>query len=60
MRVITVSELAGFTPRELISLYFQVSNQLVGTEKGSPERFAVEQTMANIRFVLARRHLTLR
>ena len=58
MRVITVSELAGFTPRELMSLYFQVGNQLAGTEKGSSERHAVEQTLANIRFALARHHLT--
>jgi hypothetical protein len=27
---------------------------------GSPERLAVEQTLANIRFVLARRHRTPR
>jgi hypothetical protein len=60
MRVITVAELAGFTPRELMSLYFQVGNQLMGTRLGSPERFAVEQTLANIRFVLAWHHRTPR
>lgn len=60
MRVITVAELVGWTPRELCSLYFHVGKHLVGTRMGSPERLAVEQTLANIRFVLARRHRTRR
>ena len=58
MRIITVSELAGLTARELSALYFHVGKHLVGTRMGSPERLEVEQTLANIRFVLARRHLT--
>jgi hypothetical protein len=52
MKVISVAELSGWTPRELCTLYFQVGKQLVGTRMGSPERFAVEQTLANIRWVL--------
>ena len=56
MQVISVAELAGWSPRELCSLYFQVGKQLVGTRMGSPERVAVEQTLANIRWVLARKH----
>ena len=60
MRVLTVNELAGFTVRELMSIRFQVEKQLVGTGMRSPERLAVEQTLANISFVLARRHLTPR
>jgi hypothetical protein len=45
----------SFTPRELCSLYFQVGKHLVGTRMDSPERLPVEQTLANIRLVLARR-----
>ncbi len=60
MQVITVAKLVGFTPRELCSPYFHVGKHLVATRMGSPERLAVEQTLANIRFVLARRHLTPR
>jgi len=56
MKVISVTELSSWTPRELCSLYFQVGKHLVGTRMGSPERLAVEQTLANIRFVLARKH----
>ena len=52
MRVITVNELADFNERELMSLYFQVSMQLVSTTKGTPERIAVEQTLGNIRLAL--------
>ena len=47
MRVITVAELVGWTPRELCSLYFHVGKHLVGTRMGSPERIAVEQTWGN-------------
>jgi len=60
MKVISVAELSGWTPRELCSLYFQVGKHLVGTRTGSPERQAVEQTLANIRWVLARKHRTPR
>jgi len=60
MKVISVTELSSWTPRELCSLYFQVGKHLVGTRMGSPERLAVEQTLANIRWVLARRHRTPR
>lgn len=58
MRVITVNELETLTTRELMSLYFQVQMQLVGTDNGSPERFAVQQTLANMRTVLALRQAT--
>ncbi len=58
MRVIPVTELAGLTGRELMALYFQVGKCLPGTRMLSPERLIVEQTLANIRFVLARRHRT--
>jgi hypothetical protein len=60
MEVISVAELSGWAPRELMSLYFQVGKQLVGTRMGSLERLAVEQTLANIRWVVARRHHTPR
>lgn len=60
MKVISVAELSGWSPRELCSLYFQVGKHLVGTRMGSPERRAVEDTLANIRFVLARKHRTPR
>ena len=60
MRILTVNELAGFTSSELVSIYFQVGKHLAGTRRCSLERLAVEQTRANIRFVLARRHRTPR
>lgn len=60
MRIITVSELAGLSGHQLARLYFQVGKQLVGTRMYSPERRAVEETLANIRFVMARRHRTPR
>lgn len=56
MRVLTITELAGFTARELMSIYQQVGKQLPGTRMCSARRLAIEQTLANIRFVLARRH----
>jgi hypothetical protein len=56
MRVITVVELVGLNARELRALYFKVGQELPGTRPGSPERLAVEQSLANIRLVLARRH----
>ena len=60
MRVITVYELTGLNARELMTLYFRVGQQLPGTRMGSPERLAVEQSLANIRLVLARRRPTPR
>lgn len=59
-RVISVAELSGWTPRELCSLYVQVGKDLVGTRMGSPERRAVEQSLANIRQAIARRRHTPR
>ena len=56
MRIITVAELAGLTGRQLASLYFQVGKRLTGTRMCSPERHAVEQSLANIRYVMAWRH----
>jgi hypothetical protein len=39
---------------------FPISSCLPGTLIGSPERLAVEQTLANIGWVLARKHRTPR
>ena len=51
---LTVSELAGLNARELMALYHQVGRRLPQTRLLSPERLAVEQSLANIRFTLAR------
>jgi hypothetical protein len=37
-----VTELVGFTPRELRSLHLQVGKELIGTLTCSPEHLAVE------------------
>ena len=58
MNILTVTELARFTARELMAIRFQIEKRLPGTRMFSAERFAIEQSLANIRFVLARRHRT--
>ena len=48
-----MTELVGFTPRELRSLHLQVGKELIGTLTCSPEHLAVEQTLADNRFGLS-------
>jgi hypothetical protein len=60
MQILTVTELAALTPLELVRLYNRIGSGLPGTRMGSPERRAIELTLANIRYVLARRHRTPR
>jgi hypothetical protein len=60
MKVMSVAELSMWSPLELARLYQYVGKCLPGTRMGSPERQTVEQTLANIRFVLARKHRTPR
>lgn len=57
MRILTVTELAALTPLQLVRLYNRTGSCLPGTRMCSPERWAIEQSLANIRWVLARRHL---
>lgn len=57
MKILTVTELAKLTPLQLARLYQEVGKGLPYTRLQTPERRAIEESLANIRFVVARRHV---